>query len=578
MQTFVRQRVVMALTGFVAGLCLYILTEVLTRDIVGDRAGLALATLTGAFFAALLAMIGPLAVRRAAMGAAGVAVVTAVLLVWASFRFDEVAGFLNDPVPLLAAAVLCFVPLPFFVAASGPGWRDYPELFLQSWTLVVRYAAAWLFVGVVWGVIWLSDALLSLVGLDLIALVIDADPMPWMITGTVLGLALAVVNEMADIVSPYLVLRLLRLLLPVVLVVMVVFLVALPVQGLSGLFGGISAAFTLLVMCGAAATLVTTAIDQSDAEATQAVPMQRAAQGLALVLPFPAGLAAFAIWLRVEQHGWTPDRLFAATVSILALGYGISYAVAVLRGRGWMARVRQANVTMALALIAAAVVWLTPVLDAQSIAARSQIARFEAGVMGLDDLDLAALDQWGRAGTAARARLDAIAASPGQEALAKRLAAVPAGSTGPIMSDDAEALLADLRAVLPLQPLGATATRDVLLSAIPAEEMRNWLAACRGSLPDGRPGCVMVVADLWTDMPGEEAIMLLREEAGFVRYEGLGMIDGVVQRRSVWSMSGALPDLADGAALIGALQTAPPTLSPAPLNRLGIGGGLVLMP
>jgi hypothetical protein len=578
MQTFVRQRIVMALTGFVAGLCLYLLTEVLTRDIVGDRAGLALATLTGAFFAALLAMIGPLAMRRAAMGAAGVAVVTAVLLVWASFRFDEVAGFLNDPVPLLAAAVLCFVPLPFFIAASGPGWRDYPELFLQSWTLVVRYAAAWLFVGVVWGVIWLSDALLSLVGLDLIALVIEADPMPWVITGTVLGLALAVVNEMADVVSPYLVLRLLRLLLPVVLVVMVVFLLALPVQGLSGLFGGISAAFTLLVMSGAAATLVTTAIDQGDAEATQAMPMQRAAQGLALVLPFPAGLAAYAIWLRVAQHGWTPDRLFAATFAILALGYGISYAVAVLRGVGWMARVRQANVTMALALVAAAVLWLTPLLNAQSIAAHSQIARFEAGVTGVDDLDLAALDQWGRAGTAARARLDAIAASPGQEALAKRLAATPAGNTGPIMSDDAEALLADLRAILPLQPPGATATRDLLLPAIPAEEVRNWLAACRGSLPDGRPGCVMVVADLWTDMPGEEAIMLLREETGFVRYEGLGMIDGVVQRRSVWSLAGALPDLADGAAMIGALQMAPPTLSPAPLNRLGIGGGLVLMP
>jgi hypothetical protein len=87
-----------------------------------------------------------------------------------------------------------------------------------------------------------------------------------------------------------------------------------------------------------------------------------------------------------------------------------------------------------------------------------------------------------------------------------------------------------------------------------------------------------VVADLWTDEPGEEALVLLREPSGFIRYEGLGMRGGEVQRRSVAAMSGVLPDRAEGEALMAALQDEPAALAPAPLNVLGVAGGIVLLP
>ena len=72
-----------------------------------------------------------------------------------------------------------------------------------------------------------------------------------------LVLALAVVTELSDYVSPFLILRLLRLMLPPVLLVLAVFLLALPLRGLSGLFGGLSAAATLLAMVAAGATATT---------------------------------------------------------------------------------------------------------------------------------------------------------------------------------------------------------------------------------------------------------------------------------------------------------------------------------
>ena len=422
MDTTTLQRGQMALIGALAGISFYLLSETVDKDYFGDRTFLALVTFAIIFFTGLLAMAGPLAIARAVVSAAALAAVATVLFLWASFRFDTLDGYIFGPFPVLATAVISTVPLPFIIAAAGPGWRDYPALFSAAWTIVVRYAAAWVFVGVVWGVIFLSDMLLSIVGLNIIEDLIAITIVPFIITGLTLGLALAVVQEFKEYVSPFLILRLLRLLLPAVLVVMIVFVLALPVQGLSGLFGGLSVAAVLLAMTAGSATLITTAIDQSDAEATQSPLLAGATQALALILPIPAGLAAYSVWLRVDQYGLTPDRIFAALMALLALGYGVLYALAVARRTGWMARIRQSNVYMALAGVVAAGLWLTPMLNAERISAQNLVARYQSGATPVAALDVNPLNDWGFAGDAARATLDALAIEPGQEALETALA------------------------------------------------------------------------------------------------------------------------------------------------------------
>lgn len=575
-----RQRGIMAGMGAGAGLALWLLTEVLSAGVLEGRPALFVTTLASVFFGCLLVMTGPLHPLRAALSALPVALAAALLLAWASLRFETVDGFLMTD-PWLAGFAIVFLPLPFLIAAGRPeGWRHYPTLFSESWGIVVRSAAAWVFTGVVWGVLWLSDALLGIVGIPLIDTITSVEPLPWLITGTVLGLALAVVSEMSDVISPHLVLRLVRLLVIPVLAVLALFVIALPLKGMDGLLGGVSVALTLLAMAGAAATLVTTALDSTDGAAAHGPVMRGATQALALILPVPAALGGYAVWLRVDQYGWTPDRLFAATVAVIGLGYGISYAAAIIARRHWMARIRAANVWMALVLLAAAALWLTPVLDAERISSRSQLARFEAGETSVAALDLYALSNWGLAGSAARARLEEIAAQPGQDELAARLVEDPS-LIGPTGGQDRKSILAELDEVMPLQPEGATATRDMLLEAVPDDELAMWADFCRAKMPDGRAGCVFVVADLWPGEPGEEGIALLRDQTGYIRVEGLGMVAGVAGRHSVWSLDGSMPDQAEGAALIRSLQDAPAPVSAAPLNRLGTGAagvGLLLMP
>ncbi|MEZ5755451.1 MAG: DUF4153 domain-containing protein [Paracoccaceae bacterium] len=439
--------------------------------------------------------------------------------------------------------------------------------------------------------IWIADALMGLVGLGVMKqLLAQGGPLPAMVTGMALGLGVRLAAEHEDLLSPEPVLRALRWLVLPLLAVMLAFFVALPVQGLSGLPAGLSAAVILLGLAAAAILLATLTVGTDEADAAEPGGwLARGGQGLAAILPLPVALAAWSLWLRVGQHGWTPGRLFVAGLAVLAAGYAGLYLVALLRGlrQGsgvWRHGLRGANMAMAVAAMAASALWLSPVLNAEAISARSQVERFEAGRVAVVDLDLAALERWGRPGRVALERLAALAQEEGQAELAARLMARQgerAASADPqTAAQEAEAMLATLRDILPVRPAEATAGRDRLLAGIGAAELQAWVDACRTPLPGlaERPGCVMLLADFLPDLPGEEALVLLRGPEGFMRYEGLAMQGGAVQRRSVAAMTGLLADREAGAALIADLQDGLPLLRPAPVNMLDVAGGILLLP
>ncbi len=156
--------------------------------------------------------------------------------------------------------------------------------------------------------------------------------------------------------------------------------------------------------------------------------MRRATQALALLLPVPAAVAAWALWQRVAAYGWTPDRLAGAVAAALALAYGLLYAGSVLSGRAWMARIRAGNIGMALVLLVTAALWQTPLFDPTRIAAHDQLARVLDGRTELPDLDPYAIGRWGRAGSEALEALQQRASEPGQGGAGRP--AGPAGCAG----------------------------------------------------------------------------------------------------------------------------------------------------
>ncbi len=515
-------RIVVAIAGALAGAAGWLLADVLPEAIGNARVLLALATGTGAFFSALLIAAGPLPLGRAALAGLIVGAPAAVLMATASFRFDTVETFLETGHPLIALFLMVALAIAYLLAGLRPDsrWFDYPALFDEAWNAVVRTAAGAVFTGLVWAVIGLSDALLGIVGLTVIEDILEIDPVPWLITGAALGLALAVAHEMSDFVSPHLPLQLLRLLLPVVLAVTALFLSVLPFRGLSELFGEFSAAAILMAIALAAATLVSSALDRDDTAAAGGL-LRRSAAALALLLPVMAGLAVLAVSERVGQYGWTPDRVAAMCGAMILAAYGAAYAFAVLRLGNWMARIRRANTAIGLLVIVVAGLWLTPVLNPQRISAASQVARFESGSATAASLDLWSIGrEWGRAGRRALERLAALE-HPESDALAGRLAALGRSATRFEFETDAPGAdtaerVAEIERLLQVRPVGATLPPGAL-DAREFGELGVWLDACRRLTPGGRPGCAAVVADIVPDNGGDEVVLFTLVSDSYVR-------------------------------------------------------------
>ncbi|MFK7754125.1 MAG: hypothetical protein AB8B51_16465 [Sedimentitalea sp.] len=491
-------RLALSVFGYLAGLALWGLTEGWAHAAMPPALYLALFTFLLVYALSVLALTGPVGFARALWGGAVLAALSTVLLSWAGQRFDLPTDVLDDPVHLPVIAIFVMIALPF---VSGElqqrgAWRNYEVLFDTAWTITVRYSVAFGFVGVFWLVAFLSDALLALVDITFIALILRTQWAVFALTGGMLGLGLTVVYELRETVSPYLLLRLLRLLVPVVLGVVALFLAAVPVRGLGNLFGEFSAAATLMGTVIVAITLISAALDRCNQNAVATRGLRSATRALALLLPLLGGLSVWAVWLRVAQYGWTPDRCLAACVASILLIYSLGYGVMSVR-HNWQAGVRQINLGLALLVILVGALWMTPVLNPYSISANSQASRFLATTSRVDQLPIWSLvHDWGRAGQVALAQLERAQDHPDHAKLAARIALARTEPNRFNFDNGLSTLAApdrasQLAALMAVRPASGALTAQSFASLAP-HVLEDWLEACKRVLPTGLAGCVLV--------------------------------------------------------------------------------------
>ena len=566
-----RPHLPLALLGAAGGLAFHTLSEALRMGWLPPRVMLALSALALVFFTATLGMAGPLRLRRAMAAAAPLALVVSGLLLLASFRFEAAPDLLRGTAPVLAAISLTLLPLPFLIAQARGHWRHYPTLFAEAWGSVIRQAAGWLFVGVALLTLLLSQQLFQLVGLDWLKRLTDLELFFPLFIGAMLGLGIAATQDMPGLMAPDLLIRLMRLMVPVLLGVLLIFLIALPLRGFDTLFRTLSGATVLLVLAVMITALVTATVERAPAQASHSAPILHAARALAALLPLPAGLALWAVWQRVAQHGWTPDRLLAFCIALLALGYGLLYLHAVLRGAAWQRWQRRANVIMALAAIGLSALLLTPVLNPERIATASQMARLETGQITAEAFDFQTLSFWGRPGAEALAALRARRDDPALQAALARFDGMP----DPAFE---AARRADLASLLPLRPASAAPLRDAVLAELGEAEFAELRVACE-NVVNGLPDCAMLAADLVTDLPGPEVLLVRRDEANRIFLSGFAVTEGRVRRLEALRLSGVGLSTEEADAVMRSLQQVDPVLAPAPLQTLSAGPlKLLLLP
>jgi Domain of unknown function (DUF4153) len=312
---------------------------------------------------------------------------------------------------IVALAAILFIAHALIVSADADGRliAHYSTYFDVAWEQGVQLALTAIFVGVFWALMWLGAGLFELLKIDFLSQFIRHQ---WFwIPATTLAIAVAihVTDARVGLVrgTRVLALTLLSLLLPLMTVLIIGFLGAVGVQGLDPLWSTRHAAALLIFAEAVVLVLINAAYQDGERERRVAAPLRISAR-IAAVLTVPlVALAAYALWLRIEQYGWTADRIIATAAGIVAACHALGYFFAAF-ARPWLRPIERWNVYCALVTLAALLALFSPLADPARISVNDQMARVASGTTPSDKLDLAYL-RWD-AGRYGKAALEALAA------------------------------------------------------------------------------------------------------------------------------------------------------------------------
>lgn len=328
------------------------------------------------------------------------------------------------PSDLLAATVLLFVSVPLLAHFNikARGWA-YPDLFETAWRNAILCLSAGFLTGVFWIVLFAGSELLHLIGLSFMKVLIKestfAIPVSCIAFGTAYSLALARA-EMVITLRRFK-LSMLAWMLPLLMMFVIVWVVALPFTGVESLFNTHSAAYILL-WCAA---LCISFINAAYQDGITAPPYGKYLNQLLawgwLALPIVVAVATWAMWLRIEQYGWSEDRVWGMFVMLMAMLHVVGYAASALRSKGWLASIGKTNMWSAFALCIGLIALLTPIADARRIAVNSQMQRLTSQITPVEKFDFDYLRwQAGRHGQNALHTLASGIIHPEQEKLASQ--------------------------------------------------------------------------------------------------------------------------------------------------------------
>jgi hypothetical protein len=214
-------------------------------------------------------------------------------------------------------------------------------------------------------------------------------------------------------------LMLLSWLLPMMAPIAVGFLVALPFTGLDPLWATRNATAVLLAAVAALVVLINAA--HQDGETPPPRPVRLAARAVALALTPLVAIADWGLWLRIGQHGLTPDRVIAAACVLVAVCYAAGYGAAVVLPSRWQGSLEGTNVLATFVALGTILALLTPLADPARLSVANQLRRLERGEVSVERFDFAFLRFGsGRYGLAALERLRNGEAGPGTAEVAAR--------------------------------------------------------------------------------------------------------------------------------------------------------------
>jgi|CXWL01.1.fsa_nt_gi hypothetical protein len=432
---------------------------------------------------------------------------------------DDISVRLADFIPFarpsdaLAAMVLGFVLIPLLAHfdSKARSW-SYHELFETAWRNVILCISAAFLTATFWMVLFAGSELLHLIGLNFMRELIKESIFSIPVTGIAFGAAFALALARAEMIVTLrrFQLSMLAWLLPLLMMFILVWVIALPFTGVELLFKTHNAAFILTWCAALCISFVNAAYQDGQAAPPYGKFLSKLLAAVWLGLPVVVGVAWWAMWLRIAQHGWSEDRVWGMFVVLMATLYVTGYAVSALRREGWLSSIGKTNMWSAVILCLGLLALISPIADARRIAVSSQMQRLTSQTIASDQFDFAYL-RWdaGKYGQNALHLLEAGIAHPERDALASK-AKQALVQTNRYLPDTGVKALSEEELRQRFHVLPATATLDdAMLKAIQAES-KNWqLQQCFNT----QAQCTVWQIDLNAD-DVREAVVLIKNQWG----------------------------------------------------------------
>src|ERR1700722_3467145 len=259
----------------------------------------------------------------------------------------------------------------------------YAEHFEDSWMRGFQLVIALIFTLLVWGILELGAALFDLIHIESFRTTIEHN---WF-RCPALAMAFAAAIQLAD-VRPQLLrgmrnvgLTLLSWLLPLIVALGAAFLCALLFVGLKPLWSTRHAATILLWTCAITLLLLNAAYKDGDPANLPPAALRWAGRVAGPTMAALALIACYAIYLRVRQYGWTPERVLSSAVALMAVIYSLGYTYAAVLRSLWFAPLPGVNVAASMVILAVLTALLTPIADPVRVSVSSQMARLARGAI-----------------------------------------------------------------------------------------------------------------------------------------------------------------------------------------------------
>ncbi|QBM25417.1 DUF4153 domain-containing protein [Citrobacter arsenatis] len=305
---------------------------------------------------------------------------------------------------LLLMAMLALPWIQYSLQASRQQTRHaqfYTSLWLNALTLLIVFISNGLF----WLVLLLWSEMFELVGITFFkTLFFETDWFVYVAVGLITALAVVLARTQSRLVVA--VQKLLTFiatgLLPLVALLALMFMLTLPFTGLEAISqrvsaGGLMSTLTLLLL------LLMAIVREPQKEA---LPYPGALRYLIkcslVVAPIYMLIAGWALWVRIQQYGWTPERLHGVLVVCVLLVWAFGYLASILRhGRNPLAFQGQVILCVSLLALGLLILLSSPVIDAWRISVNSHMGRYHSGKIKPDQVSLYMLDRSGKPGRAA---------------------------------------------------------------------------------------------------------------------------------------------------------------------------------